>query len=56
MSLRDDKQQNIQSELDFSSVLTGEARDAGREGCVANYRTPKFCFYQQALFTGVSGQ
>jgi RNA-directed DNA polymerase len=32
MSLRDDKQQNIQSELDFSSVLTGEARDAGREG------------------------
>jgi RNA-directed DNA polymerase len=32
MSLRDDKQQNIQSELNFSSVLTGEARDAGREG------------------------
>jgi RNA-directed DNA polymerase len=32
MSLKDDKQQNIQSELDFSSVLTGEARDAGREG------------------------
>jgi RNA-directed DNA polymerase len=31
MSLKDDKQQNIQSELDFSSVLTGEARDAGRE-------------------------
>src|ERR1700681_1556375 len=32
MSLKDDKQQNIQSELDFSSPLTGEARDAGREG------------------------
>src|SRR6202521_3985493 len=32
MSLKDDKQQNIQSELDFSSALTGEARDAGREG------------------------
>src|ERR1700739_1855355 len=32
MSLKDDKQQNIQSELDFSSALTGEAREAGREG------------------------
>ncbi len=32
MSLKDDRQQNIQSELDFSSVLTGEAREAGREG------------------------
>ena len=31
MSLTDDKQQNIQTELDFSSALTGEARDAGRE-------------------------
>src|SRR5215471_17610655 len=31
MSLTDDKQQNIQMELDFSSALTGEARDAGRE-------------------------
>ena len=31
MSLKDDKQQNIQIELDFSSVLTGEAREAGRE-------------------------
>src|SRR6516165_9843864 len=31
MSLKDDKQQNIQLELDFSSVLTGEAREAGRE-------------------------
>ena len=26
MSLKDDQQQNIQSELDFSSVLTGEAQ------------------------------
>src|SRR6266853_6301968 len=31
MSLKDDKQQNIQIELDFSSVPTGEARAAGRE-------------------------
>src|SRR5712692_3248821 len=31
MSLEDDKQQNIQIELDFSSALTGEARGAGRE-------------------------
>ena len=31
MSLKDDKQQNIQLELDFSSALTGEAREAGRE-------------------------
>jgi len=31
MSLQDDKQQNIQMELDFSTVLTGEAREAGRE-------------------------
>ena len=31
MSVKDDKQQNIQMELDFSSVLTGEAREAGRE-------------------------
>src|SRR5216683_7791985 len=31
MSLKDDKQQKIQIELDFSSALTGEARDAGRE-------------------------
>ena len=31
MSLKDDKQQNIQMEMDFSSVLTGEAREAGRE-------------------------
>jgi RNA-directed DNA polymerase len=31
MSLTEDKQQNIQMELDFSSALTGEAREAGRE-------------------------
>jgi RNA-directed DNA polymerase len=31
MSLKDDKQQNIQIERDFSSGPTGEARDAGRE-------------------------
>src|SRR5215831_1300390 len=31
MSLKDDQQQNIQLELDFSSSLTGEAREAGRE-------------------------
>src|SRR3977135_1969779 len=31
MRLKDDKQQNIQIELDFSSALTGEAREAGRE-------------------------
>src|SRR3954447_1688300 len=32
MSLKDDKQQNIQIELDFSSAPTGEAREAEREG------------------------
>ena len=32
MNLQDDEQQNIQMELDFSSPLTGEAREAGREG------------------------
>jgi RNA-directed DNA polymerase len=31
VSLKDDKQQNIQSELVFSSAPTGEAREAGRE-------------------------
>ncbi|HEU0007929.1 MAG TPA: group II intron reverse transcriptase/maturase [Terriglobia bacterium] len=31
MSLTDDKRQNIQMDLDFSSALTGEAREAGRE-------------------------
>jgi len=32
MNLKDDKQQNIQMQLDFSSALTGETREAGREG------------------------
>src|SRR5258707_844777 len=36
MNLKDDKQQNIQTELDFSSALTGEAREAGREGTEAS--------------------
>ncbi len=31
MSLKDDKQQNIQMQLDFSTVRMGEAREAGRE-------------------------
>ena len=31
MSLKDDKRQNIQLQLDFSSAPTGEARKAGRE-------------------------
>src|SRR5215470_11720957 len=31
MSLRDDKQQNLQLELDFSSALTGAARDVAGE-------------------------
>jgi RNA-directed DNA polymerase len=31
MNLKDDKQRNIQLELDFFSVRTGEARPAGRE-------------------------
>src|ERR1700758_4186881 len=31
MSLKDDKQQNIQMELDFSSALTGAARDVAGE-------------------------
>ena len=31
MSLRDDKQQHIQMQLDFSTPLTGEAREAGRQ-------------------------
>ncbi len=39
MSLKDDKQQNIQIELDFSSALTGEAREAGREGTEASGAT-----------------
>src|SRR4030095_6994355 len=31
MSLKDDRQQNIQMQLDFLSALTGEARKTGRE-------------------------
>jgi RNA-directed DNA polymerase len=31
VSLKDDKQQNIQTQLDFSFARTGEARQAGRE-------------------------
>jgi RNA-directed DNA polymerase len=31
MSLQDDKQQNIQMQLDFETPLTGEAREAGRQ-------------------------
>src|SRR5260221_12589783 len=31
MNLKDDKEQNIQVELDFTSVPRGEARAAGRE-------------------------
>src|SRR5437899_8262694 len=37
MSLKDDKQQNIQMELDFSSALTGEDREAGREGTESSW-------------------
>src|SRR5450755_2185944 len=39
MNLKDDKQQKIQMELDFSSALTGEAREAGREGSEASGAT-----------------
>ena len=31
MNLKDDKQQNIQKQLDFSVEPTGESREAGRE-------------------------
>jgi RNA-directed DNA polymerase len=31
MNLKDERQPNIQLELDFSPALTGEARTAGRE-------------------------
>src|ERR1039458_9109483 len=36
MNLKDDKQQNIQRQLDFSLALTGEAREAGRGGTEAS--------------------
>ena len=39
MSLKDDKQQNIQTQLDFFSALTGEARAAGREGTESSEAT-----------------
>jgi RNA-directed DNA polymerase len=39
MSLKDDEQQNMQIELDFSSALTGEARKAGREEAEASGAT-----------------
>ena len=39
MSLKDDKQQNIQVELDCPAALTGEAREAGREGTVLSGAT-----------------
>ena len=39
MSLKDDKQQNIQMELDFSSALTGEAREVGGEETEASVAT-----------------
>src|ERR1700687_4638930 len=32
MDLRNDMRQNVQGQLDFSSPLVGEAREAGREG------------------------
>src|SRR5258708_11511704 len=32
MSIKEDKQQNIQVELDFSSARRGEGREGGREG------------------------
>ena len=39
MNLKDDKQQNIQMQLDFPSALTGEAREAGREGTESSRAT-----------------
>ena len=39
MSLKDDRQQNIQMELDFSLAPTGEAREAGREGTESSEAT-----------------
>jgi hypothetical protein len=38
MSLKDDKQQNIQIELDLSSALTDEAREAGNARDITNVR------------------
>jgi len=58
MSLRDDKQQNLQLELDFSSALTGAARDvAGEEtesstatsGPESPARTNRYAWYVGCL-------
>jgi RNA-directed DNA polymerase len=42
MSLKDDKQQNIEIQLDFSFALTGEAREASREGTESSGVTSGF--------------
>ena len=42
MSLKDDKQQNIQTQLDFSFALTGETREASREGTESSGVTSGF--------------
>src|SRR6266853_1562129 len=39
MSLKDDKQQNIQMKLDFSAMPTGAARQVGREGTESSRAT-----------------
>ncbi len=39
MSLKDDKQQNIQTHLDFSITPTGEAQKAGREATESSEST-----------------
>jgi RNA-directed DNA polymerase len=39
MNLKDEKQQNIQLELDFLAALTGEAREAGREETESSWAT-----------------
>src|SRR5580765_3135308 len=39
MSLKDDRQQNIQTQLDCSPALTGEARDAERAGTESSVAT-----------------
>jgi RNA-directed DNA polymerase len=42
VSLKDDKQQNIQTQLDFSFAPTGEAREASREGTESSGVTSGF--------------
>jgi RNA-directed DNA polymerase len=39
MSLTDDRQQHIQTQLDCSPALTGEARDAGRAATESSVAT-----------------